>query len=280
MCQIGNEVGARHVFFVDVCGAYTFGNQIAEVVRWLDGTGEDVQLHVHPEYLPPEFWETHGFKYRPRFLNQYDQLKAEFTLNFFGKFISDITEKPIKAFRAGSFRWNANTIRALRSTGIQLSFNNSSKAFFDGVCPYREPTNFPFVWSNGIIEVPVSERRYLPLFDRFGWERMSFPYSNKHFFPPWRILCPFTLGIDNSFLVILMHSWSFLYWDKNGQAEYRDDRRIESYRRLVQKLSKDYDIITTHDFLDLYSSGKIKVTHSVDIALTELRVPDSRGKVI
>ena len=279
MCRIGDEAGARHVFFVNVCGAHAYGEQIAEVVRWLDKAGQDVQLHAHPEYLPEEFWGEYGFKYRPRFMNQYDAPKAEFTLKHFGKIISGITGKPILAFRAGSFRWNANTIRALHAAGIPLSFNNSMKAFIDGVCPHAEPSNAPFMWSNGIIEVPVTERLSVPFANRLGWERMSYPYSNQFFSPPWRLVWPFTFGIDSSFLVLLMHSWSLLHWDENDQAQYRDDRRIEGYRRLVRKLAKDYDIITTSDFLDLYSRGKIKTTHSVDLALTELRVPDSRGKV-
>jgi hypothetical protein len=280
MCQIGDEMGIRHVFFVDVCAAHAYEKQIAEVVCWLDNAGQDVQLHAHPEYLPADYWEQHGFTYRPRFLNQYDQPKAEFTLKHFGKFISNLTGKAILAFRAGSFRWNANTIRALHTAGIRLSFNNSMKAYIDGVCPYGVPTNAPFSWSNDVIEVPVTERLSLPRCERFGWERLSHPYSNQYFTPPWRKLWPFTFGIDKSFLVLLMHSWSLLYWDENDHAQYRDDRRIDSYRKIVRKLAKDYDIITTPDFLDLYSRGKIKTTHSVDLALTELRVPDRRGKVI
>lgn len=280
MCQIGDEMGAQHVFFVDVCAAYTYDEQLAEVVRWLDNAGHDVQLHAHPEYLPADFWKEFGFTYRPRFLNQYDQPKAEFTLKHFGKFISDITGKAILAFRAGSFRWNANTVRALESVGIPLSFNNSMKAFNDGVCPYGVSTNAPFSWSNGIIEVPVTERMSLPYFERFGWERLSYPFSNQYFIPPWRKLYPFTFGIDKSFLVILMHSWSLLHWDENNHAQYRNDRRLESYRKIVRGLAKDFDIITTPDFLDLYSRGKIKTAQTVDIALTELRVPDSRGKVV
>jgi hypothetical protein len=279
MCAIGNEVNAKHVFFVDVCGAHAYGEELIEVVRWLDQAGQDVQLHAHPEYLPADFWTQHGFTYRPRFLNQYDAAKAEFTLRHFGKVISDITAKPILAFRAGSFRWNANTLRGLKVAGIPLSFNNSMKAFQDGVCPYGEPTNHPFTWSNGLIEVPVTERRYVPLVDRFGWERLSYPYSNSFFDSPWRLLRPFLPDTNDPFLVLLMHSWSLLHWDENGHAYYRDDRRLERYRKLVRSLSKDYDIITTADFLDLHAQGKIVTSHTVDLALTELRVPGSQGKV-
>ncbi|WP_374328376.1 hypothetical protein [Azonexus sp.] len=280
MCRIGDEFAAPHVFFVDVCAAQAYGGEMDEVIRWLDKAGHDVQLHAHPEYLPAEFWQEHGFEYRPRFMNQFDLAKAEFTLRHFGKRISDITGKPILAFRAGSFRWNANTLRALEGLGIPLSFNNSMRALEDGVCPHAEPTNSPFAWSNGVIEIPVTERSTLPFSRRLGWQRASFPHSGRFFSAPWHALHPFTWNGDDDFLVLLLHSWSLLYWDENDHAQYQDDRRIESYRRLVRKLSRDYDIITSSEFLDLHARDKIKTPRRVDLALTELRVPDSQGKII
>lgn len=156
MCAIGNECGVKQVFFVDMCGAYACLDQTLDVVRWLDQDGQDVQLHAHPEYLPEQFWKEHGFKYRPRFLNQYGIEKATFTIKYFGKLISDLTGKPLRAFRAGSFRWNADTLRALQEAGVSLSFNNSMNARLKGQCTYSEPTNHSYLWSNGVIEVPVT----------------------------------------------------------------------------------------------------------------------------
>jgi hypothetical protein len=266
MCVIGDEVNAKHVFFVDVCGAYSYGDEVKAVIHWLDQAGQDVQLHVHPEYLPQEFWLQHGIKYRPRFLNQYDDAKAEFTIGHFSKVISGITGKPILAFRAGSFRWNANTIRALGAAGIPLSFNNSMRAFADGQCLYSEPTNIPYAWSNGIIEVPVTERKVvIPFSGKQWWQKLQFPLTNRFPNPPWAVLRPY-LGKQASLLVLLMHSWSLLYWDEEGHAVYWDDRRLEDYRKLVHRLVKDYDIITTTEFLDLHARGKIVTTHTVDLA--------------
>jgi hypothetical protein len=68
MCAIGDEFGGKHVFFMDLCGAYAQRDEVRDVVRWLDGAGQDVQLHAHPEYLPGEFWPEHNFKFRPRFI--------------------------------------------------------------------------------------------------------------------------------------------------------------------------------------------------------------------
>lgn len=290
MCSVANEAGAKHIFFVDFCGAYARQDEIREAIRWLDMDGQDVQLHTHAEYLPPEFWTQHGLKCRPRYLNQVGFKKAKFTIRFFGKMMSDVTGKPVLAFRAGSFRWNADTIRALKSENIRVSFNNSMHASIVGQCIYSEPTNLPYVWSNGVIEVPVTERQFYPRVRKslwavtdffvkhlkitkkhpdFGsewWRRLQFPASYGKF--PSQIIGPYK---SNSLLVLLMHSWSLLYWDKQGYGTYRDDRRLEDYRKLVHRLAKDYDIITTAEFLDLHARGKIATTHTVDLAKAELR---------
>lgn len=275
MCSIAKEFHAQLTFFVDACGAYSYLDEVAEVICWLDQSGHDVQLHTHSEYLPEHFWVEHGFKYRPRFLNQYGTKKAIFTIKHFSKFVSDLTGKPLRAFRAGSFRWNANTIRALRTAGIPLSFNNSMNACCAGQCTYSEATNQPYVWSNGMIEVPITERKFFPIFGKEWWGRLQFPVADYFGNPPWRVLRPYSGGGDASFLVLLLHSWSLLYWDKNGYGVYRNDKRIEDFRKLVRRLSKDYDIITTADFLDLHKLGKITTTHTVDLDAADMKPPVS-----
>lgn len=278
MCAVASEFNAKLTFFVDACGAYDYLDEVSEVVRWLDAAGQDIQLHAHPEYLPEQFWKAHGFKYRPRFLNQYGADRAIFTIKHFGKFISDLTGKPLRAFRAGSFRWNADTIRALAEVGIPLSFNNSMRAMADGQCVYSEPTNRPYLWSNGVVEVPVTERHVaLPFVGKSWWQKFQFPVGDVLGNRPWRVLRPYARGENASFLVLLLHSWSLLYWDENGYAEYRDDRRLEDFRKLMKKLAKDYDIITTADFLDLHARGKIKATHTVDLVQADVK-PGPLGK--
>lgn len=277
MCAAADEVGGKLVFFVDACGVYARLDELAEVVRWLDSAGHDVQLHTHPEYLPESFWMDHGFSYRPRFLNQYSAQKALFTIKYFSKLLSDITHKPVRAFRAGSFRWNADTIQALSHVGIPLSFNNSMSAYLAGQCTWSEPTNHPYAWSNSVIEVPVTERFFCSVVGKRWWGRLQFPVFQNWRNPPWRVLWPHTLGADSSFLVLLLHSWSLLYWDENGHAVYRDDRRLEDFRKLMCKLAKDYDIITTEELLDLHVRGKIPVSHTVDLKFAQMKVATSKN---
>ncbi|MDR1277089.1 MAG: polysaccharide deacetylase [Candidatus Accumulibacter sp.] len=271
MCAAVGELGSRLVFFVDSCGVYLHGEPFAEAVRWLVHSGHDVQLHTHSEFLPDSFWLKNGFAARPHMLNEYDEGRSAFTIRYFSEYLARITGKPITAFRAGSFRWNVGTLRAQGELGISLSFNNSMRALLDGVCPHAEATNHPFVWSNGVIEVPITERRFPTFGDDVWWGRLAFPSSQRYRDPPWRVLWPYTLGRDIQVLVVLLHSWSLLYWDENGYAVYRDDKRHEDFRKLVRRLAKDYDIITTEDFLDLHAHGKIVTTHTVDVSRAEMK---------
>lgn len=271
MCAVGDEFGAKHVFFVDMCGAYTLRDEMCSVIRWLDNAGQDVQLHAHPEYLPEDFWPQHNFKYRPRFMNQYADDKDDFVIGYFSKMITDITNKPLRAFRAGSFRWNAGTIRALSRHNIPLSFNNSMCAVHNEQCLHSLPTNSPFRWSNGVIEIPMSEKNILPRLERDWWARLQYPQSKFFRYRPWwASFLPGSVSHRMPFMVFLLHSWSLLYWDENGHGCYRDDARIDGYRKLLKQISKDYDIITTEDLLDLIETKKIAISHTEDLTRAEL----------
>lgn len=273
MVEIGCEVGAKHVFFVDLCAAYSALKETLEVVRWLGAAGQDVQLHTHPEYLPDSFWDEHGLNRLPRYMNQYvEDTRAEFVIKHFSDLISGCTGKPILAHRGGSFRWNAGTIRALKATGIQMSFNNSMCAVLAGQCVYSEPTNLPFLWSNGVIEIPMTEKKIeSKLSKKEWWARQTYPESAYFQFRSWWKKSPFDVFSGRfEMSVFLLHSWSMLYWDEQRHATYRDDQRLEGYRKLLSRLSKDYDIITTAEFLDLHARGKIKTSHTVELARAEL----------
>ena len=280
MSAIGDEFGAKHVFFVDMCGAYARREEIRGVISWLDQAGQDVQLHAHPEYLPGSFWKETPFKIEPRYLNQYtDAVKEEFLLSHFAAEISAVTDKKINAFRAGSFRWNATTLRVLAKLDIPLSFSNTTAAMNIGQNPYSVPTNTPFRWSNGIVEIPVTEKNILPRVGKALWARFQFPLSNfVKYRPWWASFVPYSVSRRDGFLVCLVHSWSLLYWDENGHSTYKDDARIEGYRKLVKRLSKDYDVIATSDLLELIQQGKILLTRTEDMARAEIGSAAQRRK--
>ncbi|MGG5149911.1 polysaccharide deacetylase family protein [Alcaligenes aquatilis] len=277
MSQIGAEFGIKHVFFTDLCGAYDRLDQMQEVIRWLNYQGEDIQLHTHPETLPKSFWQANGFTDLPRYMSQYaDVARAEFVLRHFSELIMGITSKPILAHRAGSFRWNALTIRALQNLNIPLSFNQSMRALESGRGVHGEPDCLPYSWSNGVIEVPVTERWVpgVPGFRPDRWVSLTYPESPYFKFgsrpiPAWKH--PFAPK-PAPVTVVLLHSWSLLERDEAGHAVYRDDRLLEGYRKFLRRLVKDCEVITTAEFLELKAQGKIDISRTVNLEQVEAQV--------
>ncbi|BBU69623.1 hypothetical protein [Fluviibacter phosphoraccumulans] len=268
---LGKEFDLTHTFYVDYCGAFARKPEIDEVVKWLVQAGEDVQLHTHPEYLPAEFWAEHGFEANPRMPNEYSSEKAAFAMKYFSDLLAQAKGEPVLGFRAGSFRWNAGMLEALAKAGIRLSSNNSVISRNQGKCVYSEPTCYPFQWSNGVLEAPMTEKQFFPAFHKALWGRMQYPFS-EHFNKPFmRLLRPLGAGGQGSFQVMLLHSWSLLYWDENDYATYRDGQRIEGYRKLLKKVAKDYDVITVPEFLDLQARGAFGDLKTVDVELAALK---------
>lgn len=273
MVSIGAEFGARLIFFMDTCGALAYADELRDVARWLVANGQDVQLHAHPEYLPASFWKKHKLTALPAYLNEYTDDRASFIITKFAKMLTEFTGVAPVAFRAGSFRWNSGTLKALKVNGIRLSFNNSMCAVYNKQCAFSLPTNDPYRWSNGIYEIPVTEHQIFPRIEPAWWARLQFPQS-KFYRLRNKILnfMPGSVKRDMELITVLIHSWSFLYRDEDGYEVYRDERWLEEYRKLIRRLTLDYEIITSKELLELLEAGKIKIDHTEDIGVAK-RMP-------
>ena len=128
MADIAREFHGKITFFVDICGALDRKDEVLEVARWLNDNGQDVELHLHPEYLPETFWKSRGLQNNPRWLNQYlesDRDRLRLLIKTFGGELERVLGRKLNAYRAGSFRWNSLTPEVLRECGIPLAFNNT-----------------------------------------------------------------------------------------------------------------------------------------------------------
>lgn len=270
MAEIAREFNGKITFFVDLCGAYDRKDEILQVVKWLDDHGQDVELHLHPEYLPDEFWEKNGFSNTPRFLNTYqenDKDKLRFIFNKFAGDLESVINRKINAYRAGSFRWNNVSMEILKEMGIPMSFNNTVASRVLGQCPYAIPYQKPFRWSNGIIEVPVTEKNFFSRFKDNWWVRFQYPLcSLVRYRSSLTSFIPYSVSPRDEFVVCLMHSWSFLERDKDGYQYYKDDRLQEEFRSMLKNMSRDFDIIDSRDLKYLIDSGKFPVERTEDLS--------------
>ena len=250
-------------------------------IKWLEQHGQDVELHLHPEYLPKEYWNDTPYEWKPKLLNVYEEKNSDkefFLLKTFSDELANAIGRKILAFRAGSFRWNSVTLETLKKLDIPMSFNNTQAAMALGQCPYSSPMQRPFKWSNGIIEVPVTEKNFFPKFSDNWWVRFQYPLcSLVRYRPRWCSFIPYSISPKDNFVVCLMHSWSFLYRDENGIEYYKDDKRMEGFRRMLKSMSKDFDIIDSKNLLDLINTGKIDISHTEDISKT-IYVPVTQNR--
>ncbi|MDE5833881.1 MAG: hypothetical protein K2H64_13055, partial [Desulfovibrio sp.] len=56
------------------------------------------------------------------------------------------------------------------------------------------------------------------------------------------------------------------YRDEQGFEVYRENRWLENYRAFLDALSKECEIITCKELLELIDEGKIRLSHTEDIA--------------
>ncbi len=266
MANIAAEFKASLVFFLDVCGSWDTGLELKKVCQLLIDKKQDVQLHAHPEYLPERFWRNKKISRKPAYLNQYSDSRTETVLtNILRRYEYVTGESPV-AFRAGSFRWNSSTLKFLQQMGIRYSFNNSMQAVCQRQCSFSLPSNAPFMWSNGLIEIPISEKHIFSFLDPPWWARLQYPQSTYFRFRSGKFSwLPGSVSPSLNPAVFLLHSWSFLHRDKNGYEVYVDDRYVNGFRKFVQRLSLDFDIITCKDLPDLLARGEFGTLQTVDI---------------
>lgn len=129
--EILNANGLSGVFFVEPLFAARFGmTHLATIVGLIRDAGQDVQLHLHPEWvdeISPAIIPDNSVKRQQLAFYTLDEQKA---LIAYGKrMLLEVGAGPVSAFRAGNFGCNLDTFRALRANGILL--DSSLNACYD-----------------------------------------------------------------------------------------------------------------------------------------------------
>ena len=147
--DVCDQYGARATFFVDVYMHHRYGHDpVAELCAKIHERGHDVQLHTHTSWLPGS---------RSDLLNHYEYDEQVEILTEGRDLIEEWTGRTPRAFRAGAYGANLDTIRALKKTGFTIDSSyfpghrncELSRQIDSGV------TNSPFL-IEGILELPVT----------------------------------------------------------------------------------------------------------------------------
>lgn len=151
-----NEFGLRAVFMVEALSAGAVGADVLrEIVGVIRDAGQEVQLHVHPEWLKrvgggdlPEFAGA-GMKDYTR--AQQSAMIARSLAN-----LAVAGADNVQAFRAGGYGANLDTLRALAENGVMFD-TSYNRAWLGVTCDIQCPRPLhQAARLGGVVEVPVS----------------------------------------------------------------------------------------------------------------------------
>lgn len=120
--EILNRHGLRGVFFVEPLFAARFGSEfLGRIVRLIEDAGQEVQLHLHPEWTdeirPPPIDDASR---KRQHLCHYTREEQTLLIEFGLALLREHARGPIHAFRAGSYAANLDTYHALATAGLRV----------------------------------------------------------------------------------------------------------------------------------------------------------------
>jgi peptidoglycan/xylan/chitin deacetylase (PgdA/CDA1 family) len=240
--------GLRATYFVDPLFSLSLGTRLlADVVGTIAGAGQEVGLHLHPEWLTdprrrdlPEF--------AGPLLHQYGE-QAQGTLVRAGlQLLADAGAPDIRVFRAGGWGANLATLRALASAG--LGFDSSLNVY--------TPMSFP--------DLPDRKAWLQPGLLEGVWEFpvTSFVDRPPHGTRPLHVtactFAEFALALEHAYaqgwfaVVIVLHSFEFVRVAALDRARGRAGPQgllARRFERLCRYLSRHRGRFATARFADL-----------------------------
>ncbi len=146
--------GLKGVFFVEPLFASVVGRgALEEVVGMIRDAGQDVQLHLHPEWLgragDPELPGPRRLALKDMSLDEQTWL-----IGLGRRWLEEAGSGSIRAFRAGSFGANRDTLGGLARNGIYIDFSQS-RAGRHGPIDAGVPEDVSMT-EEGVTEVPLT----------------------------------------------------------------------------------------------------------------------------
>ncbi len=266
ICRIFNDFDIRATFFLDVGEITKWGEkELKAVTDCLKASGNEIQLHVHPNYLgdPSKyyFW-------------QYALLKQSEIIREAKKIFEEIVGYSPQAFRAGSYGANDETLHALALAGISLDFS----AYFEKKnCKMLLPAgNCPndVYYQSGVYEIPVST---------FGLNLFGLRYRSKvdiNSSATSELINVIELMTTNDYNPIIMFMHSFSLADR-GRKYLPDFKAEEKLKRVLDYLKRtEIPVSTISEYADSSlpvvdikkqeDKNSFVVKHNADISLNGL----------
>jgi hypothetical protein len=251
--DVAEEFAAKMVFFHDVLEEHSYGEAIGAAARSIVARGHDLQLHMHAEFLPAEFWAKYGGHPPTWSMNFYDAETAGRIMQHGVELFERMVGFRPLAYRSGAFRYNACSLEMLDRCRIPLSFQYYPASALKPSFPHGFDAGIlpVFKWSNGVIEVPLGMQEF-PHPRQHGFRYRAFDLNQftggaEQAHEAMRQF--WENGPDFNVCVMLLHSWSFLQKNGSGYFHWKDDSLIRFFREFLATMPADVRIITATDLL-------------------------------
>jgi len=234
--------GLTGVFFVEPLFSTRFGGQpLAEIVGLVSESAQEVQLHLHTEWVDESRVPLLEGNYTKRQHLRYFSMEEQTALIATGaKLLKQAGVSDINAFRAGSFAFNKDTLSALAANGIPFdsSYNASLFGPDSGVMP--GVTVVDSIEYQGIYEYPMTVFKD-------GTRSLRHAQLTSCSYKEIEGLLWQALEAGRNSFVILSHSFELL----NRAKDRPDDLVVKRFRRLCSFLDQNRDSFRVRGFQGL-----------------------------
>lgn len=234
--------GLTGVFFIEPMFALRFGQAaLDEIVGLVRDAGQEVQLHLHTEWVDEAREAVLPGPQRKRQHLRYFSREEQTVLIAKGLELmrrAGVTD--INAFRAGSFAFNHDTLPALAANGITFdsSYNASMFGPDSGVSP-GSPLVEP-VAIDGVVEYPMTVYRD-------GTSELRHAQLTACSWPELEGLLWQAVDEERKAFVLLSHGFELL----NRAKDRPDDVVVRRFERLCAFLDRHRDVFRSRGFRDL-----------------------------
>lgn len=166
--RVLNDHGLHGVFFVEPIFSARFGlDALSEVVGLIERAGQEVQLHLHAEWVNEARERVLAWQpdHKIQHLSHLPRSDQSALIAWGQRRLADAGAPAPTAFRAGSFAFNRDTLRALEDNAIHVdtSYNHAFRHLANGILdgPDSAPPVLPFSIGN-VLELPVTVYRDRP----------------------------------------------------------------------------------------------------------------------
>ncbi len=280
MFDIADRNNVRLTCFLDYAEEHLYGEALLDVGRYIVDRGQDLQVHLHPEFISAAVFEQAGIK-RINDMFAVGTEQARLLIEQAVHAHQRITAQKPVAFRGGGYRYNGAILSELARYGLR---------FNSGYNPSRQNQPFnvgalkQFQWAEGVIELPIScvpdFKNTRRLFDyNFNSDLLLRGTAEESVRSHEEFLQAFFRRYgDDAVAVLVMHSWSLLNFNAaTGFYDASNPAAVEKFSALLAMLSEKYEVTTTDE---LVKTDSVKAGRSLTWRRNQFTIDAIPGDVL